>query len=69
MSADESLRRQLRFAFSLQVAGAVLFGAACATRAVALGLDAVTALLGLVSLLIVGAAVFTRRKMRDISAH
>ncbi|MFZ4511754.1 MAG: hypothetical protein ACOYNJ_12420 [Candidatus Nanopelagicales bacterium] len=69
MSADESLRRQLRFAFFLQVAGAALFGAAFVTRALALGFDPVTALLGLVALLIVGAAVFTRRKMRDISAH
>ena len=36
------------------------------TRAVALGFDPVTALLGLVTLLIVGAAVFTRRKMQDL---
>jgi uncharacterized membrane protein YjjP (DUF1212 family) len=68
MSADESLRRQLRFAFFLQVAGAALFGAAFVTRALALGFDPVTALLGLVALLIVGAAVFTRRKMRDLSS-
>ena len=53
MSADESLRRQLRFALFLQSAGALMFGAAFVTRAVALGFDPVTALLGLVTMLIV----------------
>ena len=43
-----------------------MFGAAFVTRAVALGFDPITALLGLVTLLIVGAAVFTRRKMQDL---
>lgn len=68
MSADDSLRRQLRFALFLQIAGALMFGAAFATRAIALGFDPVTALLGLVTLLIVGAAVFTRRKMQDLTS-
>lgn len=68
MSADESLRRQLRFALTLQIAGAIMFGAACVIRAVALGLDPVTALLGLVALLIAGAAIFTRRKMQDLTS-
>ena len=68
MSADESLRRQLRFALFLQMAGALMFGAAFATRALALGFDPVTALLALVTLLIVGAAVFTRRKMQDLGS-
>jgi xanthosine utilization system XapX-like protein len=67
MSAEESLRRQLRFAFFLQIAGAALFGIAFATRAVALGFDPVTALLGLVAILIVVAAVVTRRKMQDLA--
>jgi uncharacterized membrane protein YjjP (DUF1212 family) len=67
MSADEALRRQLRFAFFLQIAGAAMFGLAFATRAIALGFDPITAVLGLVTLLIVGAAVFTRRKMRGLS--
>lgn len=67
MSAEESLRRQLRFAFFLQIAGAAFFGIAFATRAVALGLDPVTALLGLVAILIVVAAVVTRRKMQDLA--
>ncbi len=68
MSAEDGLRRQLRFAFFLQIAGAALFGIAFATRAVALGFDAVTTLLGLVAILIVVAAVFTRRKMQDLAS-
>lgn len=67
MSADESLRRQLRFAFFLQIAGATMFAGAFIVRVMALGFDPVTVLLGLVALLIVGAAVFTRRKMQDLT--
>lgn len=67
MSPEDSLRRQLRFAFFLQIAGAVMFGLAFGTRAFALGFDPVTAVLGLVTLLIVVAAVVTRRKMQDLA--
>jgi hypothetical protein len=67
VSPEESLRRQLRFAFFLQVAGAAMFGVACVTRAMSVGLDPVTAALGLVMALIVLAAVFTRRRMRDLA--
>jgi uncharacterized membrane protein len=66
MSAEESLRRQLRFAFFLQVAGAAMFGIAFVTRAVALGFDPLTAVLGLITLLVIAAAVFTRRKMQEL---
>lgn len=68
MSADESLRRQLRFAFFLQVAGALMFAGAFIVRAVALGFDPVTALLGLVTLLIAAAATFTRKKMQELTS-
>ena len=67
MSADDPLRRQLRFALFLQIAGAVMFGIAFATRAIALGVDVVTAILGLVTLLIVIAAIVTRKKMQDLA--
>lgn len=67
MSADDPLRRQLRFALFLQIAGALMFGIAFATRAIALGFDVVTAILGLVTLLVVIAAVVTRKKMRDLA--
>lgn len=68
MSADDPLRRQLRFALFLQVAGAVMFGIAFATRAIALGFDVVTAILGVVTLLVVIAAVVTRKKMQDLAS-
>ena len=67
MSANDPLRRQLRFALFLQIAGAVMFGIAFATRAIALGFDVVTAILGLVTLLVVIAAVVTRKKMQDLA--
>ena len=66
MTPEEQLRRQLRFAFFLQVAGAVMFGIAFVVRAVAFGLDAVTAILGLITVLVVGAAIFTRKKLQDL---
>lgn len=68
MSADDALRSQLRFAFVLQIAGAAMFGVAFVVRAVVLGFDPITALLGIVMLLIIGAAAFTRRKMRDLAS-
>ncbi len=67
MSADESLRRQLRLALFLQIAGAAMFGIAFVTRAVVLGFEPVTGVLALITLLIIGAAVFTRRKMQDLA--
>lgn len=66
MSVDDPLYRQLRFAFFLQVAGAVMFGGAFIARAIGLGFEPVTAIFGLITLLIVAAAIFTRRKMREM---
>lgn len=67
MTPEEQLRRQLRFAFFLQVAGATMFAVAAVVRAVAIGIDVVTAILILVTLLILGAATFTRKKMRELA--
>lgn len=67
MTPEEQLRRQLRFAFFLQVAGATMFAVAVGIRTVAIGFDAVTAVLVLVTLLIVAAAVFTRKKMQQLA--
>lgn len=67
MSPEDQLRRQLRFAFFLQVAGAVMFATAFIIRALAIGFDPVTAVLGLIALAVVAAAVFTRRKMQDLA--
>ena len=66
MSADDPLYRQLRFALFLQVAGAVMFGFAFVVRAVALGFEPVTAIFGVITLAIVGTAVLTWRKLRDL---
>lgn len=66
-AADESLRRQLRFAFFLQVAGAVMFGAAALIRGVSLGFDPLVIVFGCVALIIAAAAVFTRRKMQELA--
>jgi hypothetical protein len=67
VTPEEQLRRQLRFAFFLQVAGATMFAVAAVVRAVAIGIDVVTAILILVTLLILGAATFTRKKMRELA--
>jgi hypothetical protein len=67
MNADESLRRQLRFAFFLQVAGAVMFAAAAVIRVISLGVDLLAVIFAAVALLIAGAAVFTRRKMQELA--
>jgi hypothetical protein len=68
MSADDSLRRQLRFAFFLQVAGAVMFAAAAVIRVVSLGFDLLAVVFAGIAVLIAGAAVFTRRKMRELAS-
>lgn len=67
MTSDESLRRQLRFAFFLQVGGAVMFAIAFGVRVAALGIDGLSVVFAIVAALIAGAAVVTRRKMRDLS--
>ncbi len=64
MNGDESLKRQLRFSFFLQVAGAVMFAIATLVRASAVGIDLVTIILALVTIGIGAAAVFTRSRMK-----
>lgn len=66
MSPDEQLRRQLRFAFFLQVAAGAMFGIAFIVRASAIGFDAVTGIFGLIAVAVGGAAIFTRRKMQEL---
>lgn len=67
MTPEEQLRRQLRFAFFLQVAGAVMFAAAVVIRTMSIGFDVVTALFALITVVIVGAAIFTRKKMQELT--
>ena len=66
MSANESLRRQLRFSFFLQSAGAVMFAIATLVRAFAVGVDLVTVILALVTLGVGAAAVFTRSRVKAL---
>jgi hypothetical protein len=68
MSADESLRRQLRFAFFLQVAGAVMFTVAAVLRIVSFGFDLLAVVFAGIAVLIGVAAAFTRRKMRELGS-
>jgi hypothetical protein len=67
MSAEDSLRRQLRFALFLQVAGAALFAVAALVRITSFGVDLLTIVFLCIAVLIGGAAMFTRRKMRDLT--
>ncbi|MFM1966912.1 MAG: hypothetical protein RL134_2637 [Actinomycetota bacterium] len=67
MTADESLRRQLRFAFFLQVAAAALFAVAALVRIVSFGVDLLAVVFLCLALVIGGAATFTRRKMQDLT--
>jgi hypothetical protein len=67
MTPEEQMRRQLRFAFLLQVAGAVMFAIATVVRAVGIGFDVVTAVFALITVVIAGAAIFTRKKMQELT--
>lgn len=44
-----------------------MFAVAAIVRTVAIGFDIVTAILILVTMLIIGAATFTRKKMRELA--
>lgn len=68
MNGDEILRRQLRFSFFLQVAGAVMFAVATFVRAVAVGVDLGTILLALVTVGVGAAAMFTRSRMKALGS-
>lgn len=68
MTADESLKRQLRFSFFLQAAGAVMFAIATIVRALAVGFDLVTVILALVTIGVIAAAMFTRSKIRALGS-
>jgi hypothetical protein len=65
---DASLRRTLRFSMFLQAFAALMMGAAAVVRAVSLGWDLVTVLLGLAFALILGAMAFTWGKLKDATA-
>jgi hypothetical protein len=62
---DPAARRQLRFAVFLQAMALLMMGGAFVIRLVVIGVDVVTALLGLLALGIVAALVFTTRRLRQ----
>ena len=66
MSAEEALRRQLKFSFVLQLAGGALFALATVVRAISVGFDGVTILFLAATLIISAAAVFTRTRMSTL---
>jgi hypothetical protein len=60
------VKRQLRFALFLQIAGFIMFLTAAVVRFFAFGLDALTTLLSVAALIAGGLAVFTREQLRRI---
>ena len=61
---DESARRQLRFSLFLQGFALLMMTGALIVRVTAIGWDAVTLLLTAAVVLIVGAGVYTLRRLR-----
>lgn len=61
------MRRQLRFALVLQIAGAVMFLVATIVRWTSFGLDPLTMFFGAATVVATGAAVFTREQLRRIN--
>jgi uncharacterized membrane protein YjjP (DUF1212 family) len=66
MSAEDALLRQLKFSFVLQVIGAALFAIATVIRFVAGGFDLMTIVFFGATLVIIAAAVLTRRRIRQL---
>jgi hypothetical protein len=64
---DGALRRTLRFSLFLQGFAALMMGGAAVVRIVAFGWDAVTIVLALAFVLIVGAMWFTWTKIQGLS--
>lgn len=65
---DDALRRQLRFSVFLQAFAVLMLGTAAVVRLLAFGFDAVTAILLVALVIVVGAAVFTWRKMQSLKS-
>lgn len=62
--ADPAARRQLRFAVFLQAMALLMMGGATVLRAVKIGVDPLTLVLGVLALLIAVALAFTTRQLR-----
>jgi 1,4-dihydroxy-2-naphthoate octaprenyltransferase len=62
--ADPVARRQLRFAVFLQAMALLMMGGAAVLRAVKIGFDPLTIVLGVLAILIAVALAFTTRQLR-----
>jgi hypothetical protein len=60
------VRRQLRFALSLQIAGFVMFLIAAVVRFFAFGVDTLTTVFAIAAVISGGVALFTREQLRRI---
>lgn len=63
---DDATVRQLRFSLFLQAFAVLMLGGAAAVRLFAFGFDAVTAVLLVAVVLVIGAAGFTWTKMKSL---
>ncbi len=63
---DDATRRQLRFSVFLQAFAVLMLGTTAVVRLFAFGFDAVTAILIIALVVVIGAAVFTWRKMQSL---
>ena len=61
---DDATRRQLRFSLFLQVFAALMMAVALGVRISSTGWDGITGILLVAVILIVGAAVWTGRRLR-----
>ncbi len=66
---DDATRRQLRFSLFLQGFAVLMLGAAAGVRLFAFGFDAVTAVMLVALLVVLGAAWFTWSRMRSLSQN
>ena len=67
MSADDVLVRQLKFSFILQLVGAGLFAVATIIRITLGGFDITAIVFLIATVLISTAAVFTRKRIKQIT--
>jgi hypothetical protein len=62
---DDATRRQLRFSLFLQAFAVLMMGGALVVRATSIGWDAVTGIMLVAVVIILGAAGWTFRKLRE----
>lgn len=66
---DAAVRRQLRFALFLQAFAVLMLGATAVIRIVAFGFDAVSAVLLVAVLLVLGAGLYTLTRLSTLASE